>query len=81
MLKIHLKKLKKEIPLLKHVKIGLEKVAVVKDAPVVIVVITFGFVMVSGFFVVIGVDSTLLQLSVLLQQKSPDAIPFVILPV
>lgn len=54
---------------------------VVVDAPVVIVVITFGFVMVSGLFEVTGVDSTLLQLSVLLQQKSPDAIPFVILPV
>ena len=78
---MHLKKLKKEILLLKHVTIGLEKVVVVVDAPVVIVVITFGFVMVSGLFVVIGVDSTLLQLSVLLQQKSPDAIPFVILPV
>jgi len=37
--------------------------------------------MVSGLFEVTGTETKLLQLSPLLQQKKPDAMPFVILPV
>ena len=69
---MHWKKLKTEKLLLKHCKIGLGEAAaavVVVNAPVAVAVGTLEFVMVSGLFVVTGIDTILLQLSALLQQK------------